>query len=538
MKQQKNVKSKGSNGNGSSNRIKDLVSEESPDDAHETSGEVSGSSGDPEGNGDEVNGNDAKPGKKTEGDKKKDLIKKLQEKTKKELIENREDLLKKACAVAANFTHGTMSLYPNYGARPMMRGKDDVKGRANNYETEGFASVSHALSTTTLKEITNPWTLCEDSQTKKSREASNMGHNVLAAGAPVHVFSQFDVNDLDASAKRTIEAVEGVGKSTDASVRALSAKWAADALLDAYTAETRGQTRTSHVGTFPCTVLVNMNFGQSPNPVGAFELAVEAKDGFSESEVSTMKLAKQVATDSKALGKLYSDCVKARGGDDKQRIAIYCQSDRREELLHDAGLKDCLVNDVSEIISKVLEWIDETRGAGGDNPLPRTIGLSMLKVYPVSNPNSDDRGRPKHHMFGGSLRLMISSQAVNAGRKARNYERLGDGSAPRSIRTTVIVDEILMRLGPDGHKDEAKEIVGAFVNVGWGPVKALKEPLAEYGDWQTQNGYHPGTDELDRAANLVKVNWATLIGLATQVVNSNKTTMENYRSALAEINNN
>ena len=40
------------------------------------------------------------------------------------------------------------------------------------------------------------------------------------------------------------------------------------------------------------------------------------------------------------------------------------------------------------------------------------LQLHYLTVYPLSNPNRDDLGRPKTAIYGGAPRLRISSQAL------------------------------------------------------------------------------------------------------------------------------
>ena len=44
--------------------------------------------------------------------------------------------------------------------------------------------------------------------------------------------------------------------------------------------------------------------------------------------------------------------------------------------------------------------------------MSRFIQLHYLTVYPLSNPNRDDLGRPKSAQFGGVNRLRISSQSL------------------------------------------------------------------------------------------------------------------------------
>ena len=44
--------------------------------------------------------------------------------------------------------------------------------------------------------------------------------------------------------------------------------------------------------------------------------------------------------------------------------------------------------------------------------MSRFLQLHFLTVYPPSNPNRDDQGRPKTASFGGAPRLRLSSQSI------------------------------------------------------------------------------------------------------------------------------
>ena len=44
--------------------------------------------------------------------------------------------------------------------------------------------------------------------------------------------------------------------------------------------------------------------------------------------------------------------------------------------------------------------------------MSRFIQLHFLTIYPPSNPNRDDTGRPKSASYGGVDRLRISSQSI------------------------------------------------------------------------------------------------------------------------------
>ena len=68
----------------------------------------------------------------------------------------------------------------------------------------------------------------------------------------------------------------------------------------------------------------------------------------------------------------------------------------------------------------------------------RFIQLHYLTVYPPSNPNRDDQGRPKSATFGGEPRLRISSQSIK-----------------RAARTSDI-----MQMALQGHMGERTQLIG------------------------------------------------------------------------------
>lgn len=524
------TKTRGANGNG--NRIADLVKDEAKikDDTDVAVVETDDDNG--EAVADEEADADAANADAPVDDSIKARKKKALEKAEKAIDKVRQKLHEKAQKLAAKFKHGSKSPYPNGNGRTMMMKKEDKAGRAINYETDAFIRSSHSIGVGALKVIANDWVLGDDA--KRTREATNMGHNFLSGGGTVYSSRALDINVAEANAKKCLETIHG--KADPAEVARLVASWVEDIVYDMYLSNTRGNRNTARTDILPCTVLADMNYGQSPSLASAFENPITPDGELSESDVATREMVEEWVASNKALGKRYYECVEARGGDSAQRVAIYCKSKRRKELVHDAGLEERVVADVSTLIDTILKWIDETRGMGGDNPLPRTISLNMLKVYPVSNPNRDNKGRPKHAAFGGVMRMMITSQAGNAAMKAANYERNGnDSGKPRAMRTTGIVDEILMRLGADGHTDEAKEYVAGFVNFSWGPVKAFLEPVDGHGDWQTKNGYFTGSDELDRAADYIRTNWDVMTPVAVEVAAGVKAVMDDYASELADL---
>lgn len=83
--------------------------------------------------------------------------------------------------------------------------------------------------------------------------------------------------------------------------------------------------------------------------------------------------------------------------------------------------------------------------------MSRFLQLHYLTVYPPSNPNRDDTGRPKHAVYGGAHRLRLSSQAIK--RAVRQspalQERLQGHLGERTQRLGEIVTADLMQAGVD-----------------------------------------------------------------------------------------
>lgn len=75
--------------------------------------------------------------------------------------------------------------------------------------------------------------------------------------------------------------------------------------------------------------------------------------------------------------------------------------------------------------------------------MSRFLQLHFLTVYPPSNPNRDDQGRPKSASFGGAPRLRLSSQSIK-----------------RAVRQSDV-----MRKGLDGHIGERTRRLGEHVRM-------------------------------------------------------------------------
>lgn len=98
--------------------------------------------------------------------------------------------------------------------------------------------------------------------------------------------------------------------------------------------------------------------------------------------------------------------------------------------------------------------------------MSRFIQLHYLTIYPLSNPNRDDQGRPKSALFGGKPRLRISSQAIK--RAARISPVMQDALAghmgERTQRLGELVEQSLMDADTEAAKarDIAKQIADVF----------------------------------------------------------------------------
>ena len=90
------------------------------------------------------------------------------------------------------------------------------------------------------------------------------------------------------------------------------------------------------------------------------------------------------------------------------------------------------------------------------------VQLHFLTVYPPSNPNRDDMGRPKMAIYGGFPRLRLSSQSLK--RAARLSPCMADAlSGSMGKRTRRLGDEVLRQLGAGDSR--AREIARQVASV-------------------------------------------------------------------------
>ena len=98
--------------------------------------------------------------------------------------------------------------------------------------------------------------------------------------------------------------------------------------------------------------------------------------------------------------------------------------------------------------------------------MTRFVQLHFLTVYPPSNPNRDDMGRPKTAIYGGVPRLRLSSQSLK--RAARKSPAMSEAlKGNMGERTQRLGDEVAKHLRRKGADEEkayqiAREVAEVF----------------------------------------------------------------------------
>lgn len=98
--------------------------------------------------------------------------------------------------------------------------------------------------------------------------------------------------------------------------------------------------------------------------------------------------------------------------------------------------------------------------------MSRFLQLHYLTVYPPSNPNRDDTGRPKHAVYGGAHRLRLSSQAIK--RAVRQSPALQDrlqghlGERTQRLGEVVTADLVNAGIAEEQALDIAKKVAVVF----------------------------------------------------------------------------
>ena len=98
--------------------------------------------------------------------------------------------------------------------------------------------------------------------------------------------------------------------------------------------------------------------------------------------------------------------------------------------------------------------------------MSRFIQLHYLTVYPPSNPNRDDQGRPKSATFGGEPRLRISSQSIKRAARISDVmqQALLGHMGSRTQRIGEVVEKALRDGGAEGDavREAATKIADVF----------------------------------------------------------------------------
>ena len=96
--------------------------------------------------------------------------------------------------------------------------------------------------------------------------------------------------------------------------------------------------------------------------------------------------------------------------------------------------------------------------------MTRFLQLHFLTVYPPSNPNRDDQGRPKSAHFGNTPRLRLSSQSIK--RAVRQSDAFGRALAgqigTRTQRVGEAIRDELAGADPVALDKVVKEIAAVF----------------------------------------------------------------------------
>ena len=108
--------------------------------------------------------------------------------------------------------------------------------------------------------------------------------------------------------------------------------------------------------------------------------------------------------------------------------------------------------------------------------MSRFLQLHYLTVYPLSNPNRDDQGRPKSAMYGGAPRLRISSQALKRAARLSDVMQT-DLEGHLGERTQRIGEVVRDTLAAEGVDDSTAFDLAAKVADVFGKIdeKAQKE---------------------------------------------------------------
>ena len=111
--------------------------------------------------------------------------------------------------------------------------------------------------------------------------------------------------------------------------------------------------------------------------------------------------------------------------------------------------------------------------------MTRFIQLHFLTIYPPSNPNRDDQGRPKTAVYGGAPRLRLSSQSLK--RAARLSDAMKKGlDGYMGERTQRIGDEVRKHLLDKGAAEKQADGIAKDIADIFGKVDDWEERVNSY----------------------------------------------------------
>lgn len=132
--------------------------------------------------------------------------------------------------------------------------------------------------------------------------------------------------------------------------------------------------------------------------------------------------------------------------------------------------------------------------------MSRFLQLHYLTVYPLSNPNRDDLGRPKTANYGGAPRLRISSQALKRATRLSDamQSELKGHLGDRTQRIGEVVRDSMAEIGAT--EEQAVEIAQQVADV----FGKLDERAAKEGKIRTRQLAFISPDERSAAIELAR----------------------------------
>ena len=130
--------------------------------------------------------------------------------------------------------------------------------------------------------------------------------------------------------------------------------------------------------------------------------------------------------------------------------------------------------------------------------MSRFLQLHYLTIYPLSNPNRDDLGRPKTATYGGVPRLRISSQSLKRSARISSVMQtsLNGNLGERTQRIGEVVRDRLLKEG--GRKSQVDNIANSVANI----FGKIDKKSAKKGDIRTRQLAFISPDERAAAINL------------------------------------